>query len=109
MSPIAKAKFDVARRTDGKYRHKAFDNTPEGFALFAEWLAGFRDASPAVCMEATGAYSVPLAECLAAQGFRVSVVNPAKIAASTNAVSNLPCPGAATVTTTPPSRASGVP
>lgn len=78
---IAKAKFDVARLADGKYRHRAFDNTPEGFARFAEWLAGFGDASPAVCMEATGAYGVPLAECLVAQGFRVSVVNPAKIAA----------------------------
>lgn len=32
-------------------------------------------------MEATGAYSVPLANFLVARGFHVSVVNPAKIAA----------------------------
>jgi transposase len=78
---IAKAHFDVARLAEGKYRHKKFDNTPEGFALFAEWLAGFGDEAPHVCMEATGAYSVPLAEYLVGRGFLVSVVNPAKVAA----------------------------
>ena len=79
---IAKAKFDVARLdAEGKYKHKKFDNTSEGFALFLAWLAGFSGAAPFICMEATGAYSLPLAEFLVAQGFRVSVVNPAKIAA----------------------------
>jgi transposase len=78
---IAKASFDAARLAGGQYKHRKFDNTPEGFALFAEWLAGFGDEAAHVCMEATGAYSVPLAEYLAAQGFHVSVVNPAKIAA----------------------------
>ena len=34
---IAKAHFDAARLdADGKYKHKQFDNTPEGFARFAE-------------------------------------------------------------------------
>lgn len=78
---IAKAKFDVARLADGKYRHQQFDNNPAGFALFIAWMASFGDASPAICMEATGAYSIPLAEHLVEQGFRVSVVNPAKVAA----------------------------
>jgi transposase len=78
---IAKAKFDAARLADGKYKHKKFDNTPEGFALFAEWLAGFGGETPHICMEATGAYSLPLAEYLAGRGFLVSVVNPAKVAA----------------------------
>jgi transposase len=78
---IAKAEFDVARLADGKYRHKKFDNTPAGFALFAAWLAGFGDEAPHLCMEATGAYSLPLAEYLAGQGILVSVVNPAKVAA----------------------------
>lgn len=76
---IAKDKFDVARLCEGKYRHKKFDNNPQGFAAFTAWLEGFGDGRPWVCMEATGAYSVPLAECLAGQGYRVSVVNPAKI------------------------------
>ena len=78
---IAKAKFDVARFAEGKYRHKKFDNTPQGFALFVAWLAGFSGEAPLVCMEATGAYSLKLAEYLVEQGFYVSVVNPAKIAA----------------------------
>lgn len=78
---IAKAYFDVARLADGKYRHKKFANTPEGFALFAEWLAGFGTEAVHICMEATGAYSIPLAEFLVARGFHVSVVNPARIAA----------------------------
>ena len=79
---IAKAHFDAARLdADGKYRHKKFNNTPEGFALFAEWLAGFGAEPTPVCMEATGAYSVPLAEFLVGRGFHVSVVNPARIAA----------------------------
>ena len=77
---IAKASFDVARLgADCKYKHKKFDNTPEGFALFADWLAGFGDAPVHLCMEATGAYSLPLADFLSAQGFFVSVVNPARI------------------------------
>jgi transposase len=77
---IAKAKFDAARLdAAGKYKHKKFDNTPEGFAAFLVWLVAFGGDRPLVCMEATGAYSIPLAEHLAAQGWPVSVVNPAKI------------------------------
>ena len=79
---IAKASFDAARLSaDGKYKHKKFDNTPEGFALFAAWLASFGSDAPHVCMESTGPYSLPLADYLIGQGFHVSVVNPAKIAA----------------------------
>jgi transposase len=79
---LAKASFDVARLgADGKYKHKKFDNNPQGFALFAEWLAGFGPEPAHLCMEATGAYSLPLADFLSAQGFFVSVVNPARIAA----------------------------
>ena len=77
---ISKAKFDAARLgADGKYKHKKFDNTLEGFAAFLVWLAAFGGDRPLVCREATGAYSIPLAEHLAAQGWPVSVVNPAKI------------------------------
>lgn len=79
---IAKARFDVARLgPDGKYTHKKFDNTPEGFARFTEWLACFGTEPVHLCMEATGAYSLPLADALVTQGHHVSVVNPARIAA----------------------------
>lgn len=77
---IAKAKFDAALKDGkGKHRHKKFDNNPEGFAAFLAWLDSLGVTDPWVCMEATGPYSIPLAECLAGRGIRVSVVNPAKI------------------------------
>jgi len=76
---IAKLKFDVARLCGGKYRHKKFDNNPAGFAAFIVWLTSFADEPPWIGMEATGVYSIPLAEWLTEQGYRVSVVNPAKI------------------------------
>ena len=78
---IAKNKFDVARLEDGRYRHKVFENTPLGFAAFQTWLSHFGPAPVRIAMEATGAYSVPLAEFLAARGYWVSVVNPAPIKA----------------------------
>ena len=59
---IAKLKFDVARLCEGKYRHKKFDNNPAGFTAFLTWLTSFADEQPWLCMEATGGYSIPLAE-----------------------------------------------
>ncbi len=77
---VAKVKFDVASLTGGKYKHKHFTNDLSGYAGFvilSTALCG--DIEPLICMEATGAYSLPLAEFLLDQGFAVSVVNPAKI------------------------------
>lgn len=77
---IAKKKFDVASLIDGKYKHKTFTNDNLGFIAFIAWflpLCG--DVNPLICMEATGAYSLPLADFLAKQGHSVSLVNPAKI------------------------------
>jgi transposase len=52
----------------------------KGFVAFLDWLNTFGDTpQPWVCMEATGAYSIPLAEFLVARGCRVSVINPANI------------------------------
>jgi len=76
---IAKQKFDAARLCENKYRHKKFDNNAQGFAAFLAWMTSFGDSPPWICMEATGAYSIPLAEFLVEQGYGVSVVNPAKI------------------------------
>ena len=77
---IAKHTFDVARLCENHYRHKQFDNTVKGFVAFLDWIKTFDDGPQSwVCMEATGAYSIPLAEFLVAQGCRVSVINPAKI------------------------------
>lgn len=77
---IAKMKFDAASLIDGKYKHKHFTNDLSGYTAFVIWfMALCGDIKPLVCMEATGAYSLPLAEFLLDQGFTVSVVNPAKI------------------------------
>lgn len=78
---IAKTKFDVARLAESTYQQAKFENTSEGLARFVAWLAAFGETPALICMEATGAYSRPLAEYLVEQGFNVSVVNPATIAA----------------------------
>ena len=77
---IAKKKFDVACLIDGKYKHKNFTNSELGYIDFIAWFLSLcGDVKPLICMEATGAYSLPLADFLANQGYAVSVVNPAKI------------------------------
>lgn len=77
---IAKFKFDVACLVAGKYKHKTFTNDEPGHVAFTAWfLALCGDVNPLICMEATGAYSFPLADFLVRQGHPVSLVNPAKI------------------------------
>jgi transposase len=77
---IAKKKFDVASLIEGKYKHKTFTNDKLGFIAFIAWLLPLcGDVKPLICMESTGAYSLPLADFLAKQGHSVSLVNPAKI------------------------------
>jgi transposase len=82
---IAKKKFDVASLSDGKYKHKTLTNDEQGFAHCVSWLPTlFGNDKPLICMEATGAYSIPLADFMVSQGYPVSVVNPAKIKAFAN-------------------------
>lgn len=76
---IAKAKFDAAAWLNGKYKTKGFANTPAGILAFQTWLAAFTE--PHVCLEATSTYGEALSERLADAGVKVSVVNPARIAA----------------------------
>jgi transposase len=77
---IAKKKFDTAGFYDNKYKHKSFTNNESGFKQFTEWFSQlYGDIKPLICMEATGGYSLPLADFLANLGYFVSIVNPAKI------------------------------
>jgi transposase len=77
---IAKKKFDVAGLLNNKPKHAKFTNDSTGFAEFVDWFAHlYGDAKPLICMESTGAYSLPLADFLVNQGHAVSLVNPAKI------------------------------
>ena len=76
---ISKHKFDVAAWIDGKYKSKAFANTPAGIEAFVGWVRQFEQ--PHVCLEATNVYGEALSYALADGEIRVSVVNPAVIAA----------------------------
>ncbi len=77
---IAKIKFDVALLLEGKYKHKHFTNDEAGFEAFIHWIVAFNlPKPPLICMEATGSYSLPLADFLIVQSYSVSLVNPAKI------------------------------
>jgi transposase len=78
---IAKLKFDCALLVGQRLAQQSFPNTPAGFTALLQWLAKHA-AKPAechACLEATGRYGEALAGWLHQQGFRVSVVNPARI------------------------------
>lgn len=77
---IAKKKFDSACLIEGKYKHKTFTNDEPGFIAFIAWFLSLcGDVKPLICMEATGSYSLPIADFLVSQDHAVSVINPAKI------------------------------
>lgn len=78
---VSKAKLDCALNIEDKYKTKVVANTPQGFSELVGWLhkRGIHECH--VCMEATGVYWEASAEFLAAQGLKVSVVNPAQIKA----------------------------
>jgi transposase len=78
---VSKCKLDIAICKDKKIKSKVFDNTSSGHALLQAWLRE-REIHPEnahVCFEATGPYSEPLAIALTDMGWRVSVVNPARV------------------------------
>lgn len=76
---ISKRRFHVALKVDDKFRTKAFDNTPAGFAELMSWIHRFTDEPVHACLEATGAYGEALSHYLHAQGHIVSVINPMRI------------------------------
>ena len=78
---VAKKKVDLFVVCNGKGKSKVFDNTPAGHREIQRWLIerGFVPATTHVCLEATGPYSEVLATTLVAGGWRVSVVNPARL------------------------------
>jgi transposase len=78
---VAKKKVDLFAVLHNKGKAKVFDNTTTGHREIQRWLGerGFEPDSTHVCMEATGPYSESLATALVAGGWKVSVVNPARI------------------------------
>lgn len=78
---IAKLKFDVALLINDKYKHKCFKNCESGFNEFYSWCSSFKVLDAHFCMEATGIYYEALANFLFDAKCKVSVSNPAQIAA----------------------------
>lgn len=77
---LAKASFDVTLlSTAASQQHSTFANTPEGFKQLQAWLHSHGVSELHACMEATNVYWEALAAFLHAQGYTVSVVNPARI------------------------------
>ena len=75
---ISKQKFDVALLEDEKPRSKVYSNDLNGFNQLVDWLKS-RGVTPHICLEATSYYGHALANHLYALGYRVSMVNPARI------------------------------
>lgn len=81
--------IDIAKNTfyaalfdsQGKAQTKLFANSPEGFDSLRTWLTEQEAEAVPVCLEATGAYGYPVAVFLHAAGHKVSIINPAAIAA----------------------------
>lgn len=78
---VSKKKLDLALLINGKLKAKVFDNTSAGHCALVEWLRDSKAslATLHICMEATGVYYEAIATTLHAEGFKVSVVNPACI------------------------------
>jgi transposase len=78
---ISKTKFDVVLLEASKQRHKVFVNTEAGFNNLQAWLVKQQIGTLHACMEVTGQYGDNLATYLHNAGYRVSMVNPARIKA----------------------------
>jgi len=77
---IAKAEMEVALSADNRHFTPAtFANDETGHHALCGWLRRQGVSTLHVCLEATGRYGEAVACMLQAQGYRVSVVNPARI------------------------------
>ena len=77
---LAKLTFDATVLTSSSRQHyHSFPNTPEGFQALHDWLKAHDVTELHAAMEATNIYWEALATFLHAQGYTVSVVNPARI------------------------------
>lgn len=78
---VSKAKIDCALLLNEKVKSKVIPNNPQGFRMLVQWLEKHQVQQVHACCEATGIYSEAVSLFLHERGHRVSVVNPAKIAA----------------------------
>ncbi len=78
---VAKDTLAVALLGPKTPRKTSVPNTTAGYARLAQWRAAQHVGQVQVCLEATGTYSDNVAQALYDAGYRVCVVNPARIAA----------------------------
>ncbi|MPM37878.1 IS110 family transposase ISOt5 [bioreactor metagenome] len=76
---VAKETLDIALSDGFHMNHDQFSNSEKGYEQLELWLRKQTNSNVHICMEATGQYGDGVAEYLFAQGFPVSVVNPARI------------------------------
>lgn len=76
---LAKDSYQVTLVHAQRTQRQSFQNKPAAFADLRRWLQQQGVTELHACMEATGRYGEPLATYLQAQGYTVSVVNPAQI------------------------------
>lgn len=84
---MANLGIDISKETldaklllsDGDKVEGQYDNSPAGFKKLGRWLKKHQVKELHVCMEATNIYWEQVAQYLYEQGYKVSVVNPARI------------------------------
>ena len=76
---VAKDQLVVCLLTAQRSAESQMDNTRQGFNQLHHWLKKQRATSAHICLEATGIYGIDVAQFLHDKGYRVSVVNPARI------------------------------
>lgn len=78
---VSKDRLDVFMDNNGQEREAAYDNAKHGFYKLHQWLRKHQAKDAHICLEATGTYGDDVALYLHGRGYRVSVVNPARIKA----------------------------
>lgn len=76
---VSKKKLEVALLREGKYKHKNFTNNEDGYRGLVEWVERQGVEELHACMESTSVYGEGIGEYLYDRGYRVSIVNPARI------------------------------
>lgn len=77
---VSKADFHACLLHGSKRAKKSFPNSAAGYRQLRAWLRNRKCAQVHVCMEATGAYWLGLAQAMYESGATVSVVNPSRTA-----------------------------
>lgn len=77
---VSKADFHACLLQGTRRAKKSFPNGPAGYRRLMTWLRNRKCVAAHVCMEATGAYWLGLAQAVYESGATVSVVNPSRTA-----------------------------